>query len=152
GATPPVDTVVGRAQELSALRQAVEPAFSGGTGLALVVGEPGVGKTRLLEEIMVDAGRRGALVASGRCQAGDGGPSRWPWVQTVGALVDDLPAAVRERWLAGELGPLVGPPDDVLTGSLMPESTAQFRLFERVVAVVAQVAVHRPLVLVIDDL
>ena len=144
--------LVGRVKELTVLRQAVEAALAGSTGLAVVEGEPGVGKSRLLEEIAVEADRRGALVVWGRCLEGDGTPSMWPWVQVVGAVLDALSAAVREEWLAGELGRLLEPRDDVLTASVIPDSGAQFRLFERAVAVVGQVAALRPLVLVIDDL
>ena len=91
----------------------VESAFAGGTGLVVVEGEPGVGKTRLLEEVAAEADRRGALVVWGRCLEGDGTPSMWPWVQAVGTVLDSLPAAAREKWLAGELGRLVEPHDDV---------------------------------------
>ena len=52
------DGLVGRAEELAVLRQAVDAAFTGRPALALVEGEPGVGKTRLLQEITAEADRR----------------------------------------------------------------------------------------------
>ncbi|MEV6040479.1 AAA family ATPase [Nonomuraea sp. NPDC052116] len=144
---PPTGGLVGRVEELAVLRQAVESARAGGTALVLVEGEPGVGKTRLLEEISAEADRRGALVVWGRCLEGDGAPSMWLWVQAVGALLEELPAAAREEWRSGELGRLVEP-----RGGVPPDSGARFRLFEQAIALVGQVSALRPVVLVVDDL
>ncbi|MEU7747580.1 BTAD domain-containing putative transcriptional regulator [Nonomuraea sp. NPDC049158] len=144
--------LVGRAEELTALRQAIEPAFTGGTGLIVLEGEPGIGKTRLLEELTAEAEQRDAAVVWARCLEGEGTPSMWPWIQAVGAVLDELPGAAREKWLAGELGDLLEPAGDVLGESVAPDAGAQFRLFEAAVAAVGQVAAQRPLVLVIDDL
>ena len=149
---PPAAGLVGRVEELAVLRQTVTPALTGGTGLVLVEGEPGVGKTRLLEETAAEAEQRGAVVVWGRCLEGDGAPPMWPWVQLVGALLEDLPAAAREDWLAGELSRLVEPGSGVLARPTLPDRGAQFRMFERVVGIVGQTSARRPLVLVIDDL
>lgn len=151
-AAPPADGLVGRAEELTVLRQAVESALAGGTGLVVVEGEPGVGKTRLLEEAGAEAGRRGALVVWGRCLEGDGTPSMWPWVGLVGALLDSLPEAARQEWHAGELGRLVGTPGGVPAAPVLPDSGARFRLFEHAVALVGRISARRPVVLVVDDL
>ncbi|SBS76513.1 Transcriptional regulator, putative ATPase, winged helix family (fragment) [uncultured Mycobacterium sp.] len=148
----PANILIGRSDERAILRRAVEPSFVGGNGLVIVEGEPGAGKTRLLEEIAAEAERLGALVVWGSCLEGDGTPSMWPWVQAVGTVVDALPPGARKQWLDGDLGRLVDPRDGILSGSVLPDSGGQFRLFERVVAVVAEVAARQPLVLVIDDL
>ncbi|GAA4716114.1 BTAD domain-containing putative transcriptional regulator [Phytohabitans rumicis] len=150
--TPPAGRLVGRAEELAVLRQAVESALAGGTRLVVVEGEPGVGKTRLLEEAGALADRRGALVVWGRCLEGDGTPSMWPWVQAVGAVLDGLPAAARQEWHAGELGRLVGPHSGVPATPVLPENGARFRLFEQAVALIGRVSARRPVVLVVDDL
>ncbi|GAA0973942.1 hypothetical protein GCM10009555_029490 [Acrocarpospora macrocephala] len=151
--TPPVATrLVGRDEELLVLRQAVGAALSGGTGLVLVEGEPGVGKTRLLEDAGAEAERRGALVIWGRCLDGKGTPSMWPWVQVVGAVLDCLPVATRAEWQAGDLGRLVVPDRAVSGIPVLPDSGARFRLFEGAVALIGQVSARRPVVLVVDDL
>lgn len=137
--TPPVSGLVGRAEELSVLHQVI----AGGTGLVIVEGEPGVGKTRLLEEATTEADRHGALVAWGHC-LDDDTPPMWPWVQAIGTVLDDLPATTREK---GELRHLVSPRENGV-----PAHGSQFGLFERVVAVIGQVAARRPVVLVIDNL
>ncbi|MFJ9893013.1 BREX system ATP-binding domain-containing protein [Streptomyces sp. NPDC091280] len=144
--------LVGRTKELAALRRTMEPAFTGGTAVGIVQGEPGVGKTHLLEEAAAEAARRGALVVRGRCLNGEGTPPMWPWAQAIGALVDALPSVAREKWLQGELGRLVEPPGDEFTATVLPEGGVRFRLFERVVAVLGEAAAERPVVLVIDDL
>ncbi|WP_127509157.1 BTAD domain-containing putative transcriptional regulator [Actinoplanes solisilvae] len=143
--------VVGRAEELAELEQAVDAAFSGGSSLTVVEGEPGVGKTRLLEETGAEADRRGALVVWGRCLEEGGTPSMWPWIQIIGGLVDSLPAAERSDWLAGELGNLVGLHGVVAGTPVLPDSGAQFRLFEHAVNLVRQVSEVRPVLLIIDD-
>ena len=144
--------IVGRVDEISALREVLEPAFAAGSGLALVEGEPGVGKTRLLKEIAAEAERRHALAVWGNCLDGAGAPTMWPWIQAVGAILDRVPASVREAALSGELGHLLEPHDDLLAGDIIPDSNLQFRLFEQVVAVIGEAAAHRPLLLVVDDL
>lgn len=144
--------LVGRAEELALVRQVTAPVFAGGSALVIVEGEPGVGKTRLLEEAVAEADNRGAQVVWGRCLQGDGTPSMWPWVQAMRTVVDVLPDAVRGTWLDSDLGRLLESREGVTAGSVLPDSGGQFRLFERVVDVVGDVAAHRPLILVIDDL
>lgn len=149
---PSPDGLVGRTDELVLLRHAIEPAFARGSALVIVEGEPGVGKTRLLEEVAVEADRRGALVVWGRGIQGDGTPSMWPWMQAIRAIVDALPPAAKEKWLDSDLGRLIEPRGGVLAGSVLLDSGGQFRLFEHVVGVVGDVTSRSPLVLVIDDL
>src|SRR5262245_55126441 len=63
-ATP---TLVGRAEELEALLAAVELASAGEAATVIVSGEAGVGKSRLVDELMRRARADGALVLLGRC-------------------------------------------------------------------------------------
>lgn len=142
--------LVGRAEELAVLRRTVEGALAGRTAIGIVEGEPGVGKTRLLEEAAAIADQRGALVVWGACLQGDGIPSMWPWEQVLRAVVDSLPAPAREKWRASDLGSLLEPGD--ATTRAVPDGNAQFRLFEHVVAVVGQASTQRPTLLVLDDL
>ncbi|GAA2554663.1 hypothetical protein GCM10010435_26460 [Winogradskya consettensis] len=143
--------LVGRAAELGVLRQALDAAAGGASRLVLVEGEPGGGKTRLLQESAREAEGRGVVVAWGRCLHGDGMPAMWPWVQAVGSVLDALPATARDSRIAGELGRIVAPPAEspALTP---PDEGTQFRLFEQVVAAIGEVAAARTVLLVIDDL
>ena len=63
----------------------------------------------------------------------------WPWVQAVGTVSTACPRR-EKKWLDSDLGRLVEPRDGLLAGSVLPDSGAQFRLFEQVVAVVGEVA------------
>ncbi|MET7339181.1 BTAD domain-containing putative transcriptional regulator [Nonomuraea sp. NPDC005650] len=144
--------LVGRAEELALLRQSVEMAFTGRPALRIVEGEPGVGKTRLVREIATEASRRGALVVWGSCLEGDGTPSMWPWEQTLRPILDSLPAPLREKWLASELGSLLESRDDYAAAPAILDSGAQFRLFEQVVTAVGQSSAQRPTLLIVDDL
>jgi DNA-binding SARP family transcriptional activator len=143
--------LVGRREELGVLGQAIEEALAGRAGLCIVEGEPGAGKTRLLEQAVADANEHGALVVWASCLEGDGTPSMWPWEQALSVVLDSLPGSAREKWLASDLGSLLEPRND---DAAPPASgaRAQFRLFEQVVAVIGQAAAERPLLLVMDDL
>ncbi|MEW9528464.1 BTAD domain-containing putative transcriptional regulator [Microbispora sp. NPDC049125] len=150
---PPADGgLVGRGEDLAVLRQAVGSALAGGTGLVLVEGEPGVGKTRLVEEATGEAGRRGARVVWGNCLEEGGAPSMWPWVRAIGTVLDALPSDRRQRWLGSEIGRLFESVDGVAPEPELPDAGSQFRLFERVVALVGEVCATHPVILVIDDL
>src|SRR5262245_9256922 len=58
-------SLVGRADELASLQQALDGLDGGGPGAVALVGEPGIGKTRLLRELTVRAEQRAYLVLSG---------------------------------------------------------------------------------------
>ncbi|MET7301100.1 AAA family ATPase [Embleya sp. NPDC005575] len=153
--TPPpgeVDRLVGRTEELAALRRAVEPALENGTAVVLLEGEPGVGKSRLMEEIADHAEDRGALVVWGHCLEGEGRPTMWPWVETVSSLFDVMPPAQREQWAARDLGHLVGSRVERPAAPAIPDSNARYRLLEQVVDLIAEASGERPVVLMFDDL
>ncbi|SDM29345.1 Transcriptional regulatory protein, C terminal [Nonomuraea maritima] len=155
-AADPIDAgqpaLVGRVEELAVVWQAVESALSGRTGLVLVEGEPGVGKTRLVEEVTDAAHGQGAHVVWGNCLEDAGAPSMWPWVRSVGAVLDALAPASREKWLTGELGYLVESDDRAPAEPEQADAGGRFRLFELVAALLREVSAVRPVVLVIDDL
>jgi DNA-binding SARP family transcriptional activator len=144
--------LIGRGDEVTRARQALEAAGAGSTGLVIIEGDPGAGKTRLLEEVTVIAARKGMRTAWGRCLEGGEAPAMWPWVEVLGGLVGALPAPARDEWAAGELGRILRPREDVPAAAMTPHGGAQFRLFERVLALVRQVAALAPVALVFDDL
>src|SRR4051794_30674247 len=59
------DHLVGRAEELGTLKQALAEADAGRAAAVALVGEPGIGKTRLLAELAAGADADGRLVLSG---------------------------------------------------------------------------------------
>jgi DNA-binding SARP family transcriptional activator len=150
---------VGRKRELAALVAALDEVFAGHGRVCLVAGEPGIGKSRLAEELAVHARGRGARVLVGRCWEAGGAPAYWPWVQSLRAWVretepDELgqalgPAAVELAQILPELRELFpGLPEP---GPAESES-ARFRLFDATAELLRRLAATRPLVLVLDDL
>ena len=78
-----------RARELSELRAALEESIAGRGGCILISGEPGIGKTRLADELN-HAGARGVRVVWGRCWQEDGAPAYWPWLQVLRACLESI--------------------------------------------------------------
>ena len=66
---------VGRAKELDRLRTAFDNAFAGQGNLVMLVGEPGIGKTRTSKEIETYARMRGAQVLVGKTHESAGMPA-----------------------------------------------------------------------------
>ena len=78
--------IFGRERELSQLTQMLDAAVAFSPRLALLVGEPGIGKTRLVEGLAELATGKNVTVAWGACLEGGGAPPRWPWIQILESL------------------------------------------------------------------
>ena len=71
--------LVGREKELSELTAAYDDAVSGSGRIVMLVGEPGIGKTRLAEELAASAdGNGNARVLWGRCPEQQSAPPYCP--------------------------------------------------------------------------
>ncbi len=150
---------VGRERELTELVGALEEALAGRGRLVLLVGEPGIGKSRLAHELMARARERGAQVIVGRCWEAGGAPAYWPWVQSLrthvrGAEPDALRAQLGSRGadlaqLLPELRELI---EDLPEPQALEAEGARFRLFEAVSSYLRGATKDRPLVLGLDDL
>lgn len=107
GATGPGERpFVGRREERERLREAWRTAARDGVGFALVAGEAGIGKTRLAEELVAWAARRGVVTAEARSYPAEGrlafGPAaQWLRTDAIRAGAESLEAAAR-----AELAPL----------------------------------------------
>lgn len=84
--SPTAPAFVGRVGELSELLGALPGCHGPGSGLWLVAGEAGIGKTRLARELAVVAAASGHQVAWGQCWDESGTPPYWPWTQIVRRL------------------------------------------------------------------
>ena len=154
-----VGAFVGRRQELEELRTCLDDALAGRGRLVLIEGEPGIGKSRLADEVIDLARQRGAHVLVGRCWEAGGAPAFWPWVQSLRAYVRWCdPTELREQLSAGasDLAQLL-PEFHELFPNLPPPPSAEsegarFRLFDAVTAFLAAASRARPLVLALDDL
>ena len=146
-ASPRSDRLVGRDTELARLLEALDEA-STCLRVALIEGEPGIGKTRLAEEVGAEASRRGTMVLWGRSFEGGAAPALWPWLPPLRALVAALPEPAQP---APELAALLSPAA-VPGGGATAVQVARFALVEAVADLLARSAAARPVVLVLDDL
>jgi tetratricopeptide (TPR) repeat protein len=152
---------IGRERELAELQAGVADAVGGRGRLFLLVGEAGIGKTRLATEVQTTACAAGAQVRWARCWEGGGAPAFWPWSMLLRALARECPdstvaaalaAGPAATQLAPELrlrAPNLPPPAE---GSGLDSEHARFPLFEAVASVLRHLADAHPLVLVLDDL
>lgn len=157
GAAPFAAPFVGHAHAMERLRAALESTLAGRGRVALLVGEPGIGKTRTAEELAAEARGRGTLAPVGRAYEGEGAPAFWPWVQILRACAaQGSPARAAARGDERELGELIRALEGrAAAGSganAVEAEHARFRLFDSVAAALKRVAQRRPLVLVLDDL
>jgi DNA-binding SARP family transcriptional activator len=155
----PRSALVGREAELAELVGGLDDAFAGRGRLFLLDGEPGIGKSRLAEELLAHARARGARVLVGRCWEAGGAPAYWPWVQSLRAYVrETATAALRSQLGAGaaDLAQIIPElrerfPD--LPEPASPDSEgARFRLFDATADFVRNASEHQPIVLALDDL
>jgi tetratricopeptide (TPR) repeat protein len=155
----PGPAFVGRARELAELRAGLDDAIAGRGRLVLLAGEPGIGKTRTVEQLADEARARGSWVLVGRCHEGAGAPAYWPWEQVIRAQVesrDEVELRADMGPHAADLAQLVPAVLERLRGlpsppRLAPEQ-ARFRLFESVSIFLRNAARRRAIVLVLDDL
>jgi DNA-binding NarL/FixJ family response regulator len=149
---------VGRETELAALAVDLDAAAGGRGGVVLLAGEPGIGKTRLAEELAAQATAQGALVLWGRCWEGEGAPAFWPWVQIVRAYVEAAdPTVLRQDMGAGaadiaQVVPVVHERLPDLPPPPVEPEAARFRLFDSLAGFLRAAAARRPLLVVLDDL
>ena len=154
----PEQVFVGRDNELATLRARLADALDGHGGLVLVGGEPGVGKTTLVRQLIRDAEQRGALAVFGRCYESEGSVPYSPFVEMLEqALAIMPPDIVREDM--GEDAPEVARlvpelrrrfPDIGESLELPPEQQRRY-FFNAVGSFVTRGAARFPLLLVMDD-
>ncbi|MFL5581935.1 MAG: protein kinase domain-containing protein [Gemmatimonadaceae bacterium] len=83
----------GRSRELAVLEELLDAAAGGAGAVAVVVGEAGAGKSRLLHELVRRVAASGACLALGRCDAYGGTTPYLPLVQALRELLGIDPAA-----------------------------------------------------------
>ena len=144
--------LIGRQAELGALRETWQAAVAGRSGVVLVAGSAGVGKTRLVAEVAELARQQGAVVVAALCFAAPGRLAlapvadwlRDPAVQAATATLDPARRAEVARLVPDQsaAGPDPGP-------GTMADAWQRHRFFEGLAR--ALMAVRRPLLLVLDN-
>ena len=150
---------IGRQREMAELFAALEDARAGRGRLVMLVGEPGIGKTRTSQELAAHAESSGCIVLWGRCYAEGGTPPYWPWVLALNAYIGLTSLEqLREEMGAGasaiaEIIPEIRDKFPNLASSPFQEpDQARFLLFSSISTFLKNIARSQPLLLVLDDL
>lgn len=134
--------LVGRDPELAVLLGALDEAASQARVL-VVEGDPGIGKTRLVEELRLAARARGSTAVWGRSDESGAAPALWPWLPILRALPP--------RDGAAEFAV-----DDLLGGDAMllagRGAAVRFERFEAIARHVEAAGHDAPVVALLDDL
>ena len=153
-AAPPEDRdpFIGRGSVMEELRAALAAAGGGHGELALLVGEPGIGKTRAAEELARSARAGGVRVLAGHCYEGDGAPAFWPWIQVLRASLRERDPELLSRELGAgrsDLAQLVPELFDLGGEASRPPPSdvrhTRFPLFDAVASYLRRASEHQPL-------
>jgi tetratricopeptide (TPR) repeat protein len=151
--------LTGREDEIAQLQSIWDRTSRGQQQIALVTGEPGVGKTRLALEFARTTSRQ-ATVLVGRCDR-EALVAYAPWMAILQWMVRTTPAQLLRQHLVGaeaasELAQLV---PDIATRIHIGEAPApatpdgrRYHLFEGASQLLAAASRRAPILLVIDDL
>jgi diguanylate cyclase (GGDEF)-like protein/putative nucleotidyltransferase with HDIG domain len=143
-----LERFVGRGVEVSRLVAHFDAVVRGQPRVVAIIGEAGVGKTRLVRRIQSEVRLRTGIMVVGRSQEPDIRPPYGPWMDVIAGLhgMGLMPA---HRW--PELERLV--PQLHTDGSIDEGAPAsKYALLEEIVAFLRSAAAQRPLVIVLDDM
>jgi DNA-binding CsgD family transcriptional regulator len=149
---------VGRDRELATLEEILADARAGKPSVALVVGEPGIGKTRTVQGLAGSARTAGVHVLWTTCFEDDPRPFA-PWVR----VVDEIVALIDPRELAERLGTAAATAATVVPriGEALPHvsrpaalapTESRFRIYDSLARLVAGAVHGEPALVVLDDL
>lgn len=152
----PDSPLVARSEELAQLLAALDQVAGGGGKVVLLAGEPGVGKTRLAQEVTLSARNRCWLLATGRCYQAQQSVAYYPFLEALSIAFRSAPPAfqaeVLQRW--PDLLRLL--PDQNMPQMFVPPQhgvyNEQQRLFWAISGFVLALAREAPVVIALDDL
>ncbi len=157
---PPQGVFVGRVHEIARLRGGLEEAAAGHGRLALISGVPGVGKTRLAQELAESARELGMRTMLGRCDDHDQAVPYLPFVEILESCVERTLKTEQLRTLLGgesaelaclmpklrRLVPNLPPPLE------LPAEQARRHMFNSFCDFLTRIAGEQPSLLILDDL
>ena len=152
--------LVERDAERASLRRLVDDAMGGHGRLALVAGEPGVGKSRLVAEIGEEAQARGMRVFTGHCVQMSGAPPYLPYVEIIEQAISSPRSTLALRQALGDVAaeiariapalrrvfPDIPPPIE------LPAELARRYVWNSLGEFIGRAAQGQPLLLVLEDL
>jgi predicted ATPase len=151
---------VGRQEEMAELTHVMDEAISGRGRIVMLMGEPGIGKTRIAQELAAMAEGRGVQALWGRCYEGVGMPPYWPWLQLLRSHIHKADAEQLRREMgagASDIAEILPELGQKLPGLTLPPALdspeqARFRLFDSITTFLKNASGAQPLMLVLDDL
>lgn len=149
----PANPLVARSTEMDLLVAALRRAENGESQMVVLGGEPGVGKTRLAQEVTLHVRDLGFLLGSGRCYESEENVPYYPLREALLMLYDAAPAGLRakvpQQWpYLLQLLPNSGGP----TAASGSGEEDQLRLFYAVSGFVQALSMVQPVALLLDDL
>lgn len=153
------DAFVGRESPLDALREAFRQATTGARQLVFVLGEPGIGKSRLVEQFLQTNMRTPkVLIGTGRCvEVYGGGEPYYPILEALGDLcrqagggfIDNL-VGLAPLWASQMPARIPAHRRDALKEGI--RGADRGRMLREICELLEAVATHQPLILVLEDL
>ena len=142
---------VGRREELAWLSRHLADARQGTGRVVMVIGQAGIGKSRLLDEFAGEARRSGARMLIGRAHESEQVLAFGPWIDALRAADvgndETVLASLRPAWRA-ELARLL---PELETPGLPPAGQYSRRLFESILRIVEALAQRQPTIVVLED-
>ncbi len=156
----PSGMMVGRERELAAVLSGLEDAASRRGRLFLISGEPGVGKTRLADEVAAAADTHRMTILLGHCSEHDEAVAYLPFVEILENFVERASNADSLRTALGEQGRELARLIPKLRNILqelpppldLPPAQARRHLFNCVFDFAARLASQRPTLMILEDL
>jgi DNA-binding winged helix-turn-helix (wHTH) protein len=155
----PPGAFVGRERELARVLRALDDTVRGAGRVVLIVGEAGIGKTRILQRFAGAAAARAVRVLWGACYEGAWSPPYAPFAEAISAYVGTVPPA-QLRADVGYLGPALAEAVPGVRAALpglpearpLPPEAQRHRVLEAFAEAVLRIARRAPLLLVAEDL
>ena len=156
----PLTPFVERDAERASLRRLVDDTLAGHGRLALVAGEPGVGKSRLVAEIGDEAEARGMRVLTGHCVEMSGAPPYLPYVEIIEQAINSPRSPLALREALGDVAPeiaRIAPAlrrvfPDIPPPVELPAELARRYVWNSFGEFIGRAAQRQPLLLVLEDL
>src|SRR6266540_2319308 len=151
---PRTEHLVGRAHELSALEQVLDELDRGRPGAFELVGEAGIGKTRLLREFAARAEQRAHLVLSGSASELEQDLPFSVFVDALDEYVESLGPerlALLDDDVQAELAHVFPSLSPLAAGRQVAHQHERYRSHRAVRGLLEQLATRKPLLLVLDD-
>jgi predicted ATPase/DNA-binding CsgD family transcriptional regulator len=150
---------VGRQHELALIWSQYKVASTGSARVVLLSGEPGIGKTRLLQEFTALATDDGATILRGSASDFEGMPPYLPFIEALGQYIRATPpdrlreqVATAPQILASILPELTTRLGEPPVAYQIPPEQARLRLYEAIGTFLESISASNVLVLTLDDL